>query len=192
MTQDDTHSDSPGQSRGCVWWFAAIGTLAVILPFAARYHRERDRVEAERLRAERRAESIDRVKRGDDSVSVLDPQLLPMLADDRDCIDNLHSLWFAMVEITPEDASYVSRLVNLRSISFYETRGADFVLTQSRHLQLEELSFVKTALSQDSLRILTELSCLKRVLLGYELEPDELAILRALPPGVTLEIGDPR
>ena len=130
------------------------------------------------------------VKEGEHRVSVLDAQLLPMLAEDNDCIKNLKELCFAMVEITPEHAAHVARLVNVRSIHFYDTRGADFVLEYSRNLPIEELSFDSTPLSHDFLRILTELPCLKKLYFGYELGPHELVILQALPPGVAVETGE--
>jgi len=190
MADDDDHTGSTKPSRGCVSCLTAIAVIAIILPIGIRYARQHARLKSERQQAEWRQKWFSMVKQGDSRVSVLDAQLLPMLAEDNDCIKNLKELCFAMVEITPEHAAHVSRLANLRSIHFYDTRGADYVLAHSRNLRIEELSFDSTPVSHDSLRIVTELPCLKKLHFGYELGSEELVILQALPPGVAVEAGE--
>ena len=192
MIDNEERTGFEKPSRGCASCLTAIVALTVLLPLAILYSRQHARLESERQRAEWRQKWFSTVKQGDHKVSVLDAQLLPMLAEDNDCVKNLKELCFAMVEITPEHAAHVSRLANLRSIHFYDTRGADYVLAHSRNLPIEELSFDSTPVSHDSLRIVTELPCLKKLYFGYELGPDELVILQALPPGVAVETGESR
>ncbi len=192
MTDDYDQTGFTMPSRGCALCLLAIAVIAIILPLAIRRARQQTRLESERQQAEWRQMWFMRVKQGGPAVSVLDAQLLPMLAEDNDCIRNLKELHFAMVEITPENAAHISRLTNLRSISFYDTRGADHVLEHSRDLRIEELSFDSSPVSQDSLRIVTELPCLKKLHFGHALGPDALTILKALPPGTAVETEEVR
>lgn len=188
MTDEKGQTGFTMRSRRYALCLLAIAVIAIILPLAIRRARQQARLESERQQAERRQMWFLRVKQGGSAVSALDAQLLPMLAEDNDCIRNLKELHFAMVEITPENATHISRLTSLRSIAFYDTRGADYVLEHSRDLPLEELSFDKTPVSHDSLRIVTKLPCLTKLRFGHALGPDTSTILKALPPGTAVEI----
>jgi hypothetical protein len=174
-------------SRGCLACLTAAVVLGAFTTFGVRCLHEHSRVALERQELEQRQELLNGVKGGRRTVIVRDTRLLPMLADDPACVANLAEMTFSMVNITAGDAAQVSRLINVRSMVFYDTRGADYVLEHARGLPIERLFFEKARLSSDSLRSLSQFPRLKTVHFEYDVHPDEIAILRSLPPRITVE-----
>ena len=114
-----------------------------------------------------------------------------MLANDTDCVNNIEELHFDMVTIAPTDAEHVAKFANVRSIGFYDSRGADYVLKHSRSLPIEEMHFEMARLSEETLRSLKNFSSLKEVRFEHVLYPNEIKILKSLPPQITVHITFP-
>lgn len=191
MTEQNASEPKPLMSRGClvsvVVSLAFVGLLVIGMPFL----RENQRLTFERQRTQWRQDSFDRVKRGDHQVLIMDSKLLPMLANDADCVTNLNGLSFSMTQITVEDARFVSQLSNVQTLSFYDTRGADLVLENARNLPIAQMGFDMSRLSKDSLRTLSEFPNLSKARFGYVMYPSEIAILETLPPRITVHIPYP-
>lgn len=137
-----------------------------------------------------REQSFNDVKNGDSHVLVTVPGLLPMLANDVDCVANLEIINFSN-EITPEDAEHVARLINVKQLSFYDARGADYVLEHAHNLPIEELFFEVSGVSDESLRSLLDFPKLKKVQFEQMMSPDEIAILKQLRPEIEVEYPHP-
>jgi hypothetical protein len=165
--------------------------LAIALPFAVSYLLEQSRLNIERRRAQWRQKWFDDVKNGDTQAMVMDSELLPMLANDPECVANLESLYFSCVTIAPEDAKHVARLTNVKDIGFYDTSGADVILDHAGGLPIESLFFECSPVSHDSLRALSEFSKLQKVHFEQGMSPDEIAILKELRPEIVVEIPYP-
>lgn len=191
MGDADSSSKSNRSSRSCLTCLAVLVLLAIALPLGISYLREQSRLAVERRQAEWRQKWFDDVKNGDAQVSVMDPLLLPMLANDADCVANLEYLHFAMVDIKPEDAKHVARLTNVKKIGFYDTRGADSVLKHARDLPIESLFFEIARLSGDSLRSLSDFPKLTKVHFEHVMYPDEIAILKTLRSDIAVEVPYP-
>lgn len=162
--------------------------LAIGLPLGISYLRRQARLNLERQRAEWRQKCFDDVKNGDTQAMVMDSLLLPMLAQDPECVANVRSLYFSMVNIDSTVAQNVASLTNVEDIGFYDTSGADIVLRHARRLPIESLFFEVSHVSHDSLRALSEFPKLKKVHFEQVMAPDEIAILKALPSGIVVEV----
>ena len=177
--------------RDCLTCLTTALALAIAAPFGIRYLHEQSRVALERQQAAWRQKWFSEVKNGKCHVVVSDMRLLPMLAADSDCVANLVDVTFSMVNIEPADAKDISRLSNVQSIGFYDTRGAEHVLEHARGLPIEKLFFECASVPDDSLRRLSEFPGLKQVHFEQVMEPDEIAILKTLPPRISVQIPDP-
>lgn len=166
---------------------AFVGLLVIGIPLL----REQQRLSFERQKEEWRQNAFDRVKHGDHRVSIMDPKLLPMLANDADCVANLNELNFSMTAITNEDAQFVSRLSNVQTLYFYDTRGADLVLENARDLPISKMGFEMARLTKDSLRTLSDFPELTDVHFEHVMYPDEIAILKTLPSRIKVHIPYP-
>ena len=121
----------------------------------------------------------------------MDSRLLPMLANDPECVANTRTLCFSMVRIAPEDARYVARLANVKDIVFYDCTSADAVLEHACSLPIESLFFEGASVSPDSLRNLSNFPKLTNVHFEWELHPDDIVILKTLPSHITVEFPPP-
>ena len=165
--------------------------MVIVVLFATRHIREKSRLTFESEQAQRRQDAFEKVKHGDHIVHVDDSRLLQLLANDPECVKNLTELVFFAADVPAEDARHVARLTNVRSIGFYDTDGADYVLQHARGLPVEELGFETTRISDDSLRNLSEFTRLKRVHFEQVMDRDAIAILDTLPPEVAVRIPYP-
>lgn len=188
MDEPDSSSKSSTSSRNCLTCLTILILFAIILPIGILYLREQARLNLERQRSEWRRKWRDDVKNGNTQATVMDSLLLPMLAKDPECVANVRSLYFSMVNIAPEDAENVASLTNVKDIGFYDTSGADIVLKHARDLPIESLFIEGSHVSHDSLRALSEFPMLKKVHFDQVMDPDEIAILKALPSGISVEV----
>ncbi|QEG40163.1 hypothetical protein [Roseimaritima ulvae] len=177
--------------RGYVIALTVLSAFAGLLVIGIPHLREQRRLSFERQKAEWRQEALDRVKNGDHRVSIMDPDLLPMLAHDADCVANLKELSFSMTEIAPDNARFVSQLKNVQSLYFYDTHGADIVLEHARDLPITKLGFEMDRLSKDSLSKLAEFPDLTDVHFEHVMFPNEVAILESLPERISVHIPHP-
>jgi hypothetical protein len=191
MTEQKNVESKPLMPRGCLTSLVAalafVGLLIAGIPLL----REQQRLSFERQKVEWRQNAFDRVKHGEHRVSVMDSKILPMLASDADCVANLNELSFSMTEITGEDAQFVSRLSNVQTLFFYDTRGADLVLENARDLPISKMGFEMARLSKTSLRTLSDFPDLMEVHFEHVMFPNEIAILETLPPRITVRIPYP-
>lgn len=191
VTEQNASKPKPIMSRGClvslVVSMAFVGLLVIGIPF----QREKQRLSFERQKAEWRQDAVERVKRGDQYALIMDSKLLPMLANDADCVANLNALSFSMMQMTDEDARFVSQLSNVETLSFYDTRGADLVLENARNLPIMQMGFDMSRLPKDSLRTLSESPDLSTLHFGHVMYPSEIAILKTLQPRITVHIPYP-
>jgi len=194
MPNSDSADQSGGPKEGaraCLTCLTTALALAIAASFGIRYLREQSRVALERQQAAWRQKWFSDVKNGNCNVVVSDMRLLPMLAADSDCVANLVDVTFAMVNIEPADAKHISRLSNVQSIGFYDTRGAEHVLEHARDLPIQKLFFECAIVPGDCVRGLSEFPGLKQVRFEQVMDPDEIAILRTLPPTISVQIPDP-
>jgi len=191
MAETNSIAKSNLLSRNCLIFLVILILVAIALPLGISYLREQSRLELERLRAEWRQKWFDHVKKGHTQATVMDSLLLPMLANDPECVAKVQSLYFSMVNVDPEDAKNVARLTNVQDIGFYDTSGADVVLKHARGLPISSLFFEGSHLSHDSLRALSEFPKLKKVHFEHVMPLDEVAILKALPSRIFVEIPYP-
>lgn len=188
MDNSDFSSKSTTSSRNCLTCLTILILFAVALPIGISYLRKQARLNLERQRADWRQKVFDDVKKGGTQATVMDSLLLPMLAKSPECVANVRSLSFSMVTIDPDDAENVASLTNVTDIGFYDTSGADVVLNHASSLPIESLFFEVSRVSHDSLRALSEFPKLKKVHFEQVMDPDEIAILKALPSGIAVEI----
>jgi len=120
VDEKDSPSKSNRSSRNWLTCLAILALLAITLALGITYLREQSRLRLERQRAEWRQKRFNDVKNGGTQATVMDSLLLPMLANDPECVANVRSLYFSMVEIDPEEAENVVRLTNVNDIGFYE------------------------------------------------------------------------
>ena len=144
-------------------------------------------IELERKESEWRQKWFDDVKGGKHYATIMDPKIIPMLANDSDCVRNITALHFSMVKIEPNEASPIEQLVNVRHIFFYDTRGTDAVLESAKKLQVESLAFDMARPSEASLKGLADFPSLKKIHFGHILYPREIAILETLDPKIELD-----
>jgi hypothetical protein len=172
--------------------FAIVASLPVLLGVAGWLAiRQNDAAEAHR-RAQWRQQEFNRFKQGKDNndrAMVMDGELLAMLAGDPDCVNRVTTLDFTSTTITPEAAAQVARLKNVREITFYDTQGADEVLSHARHLPIEKLYFSTSRVSPDSLRSLANFPQLKRVDLEFAFDAEHIEALETLPPEIAVHIS---
>jgi hypothetical protein len=69
------------------------------------------RIDFERTKSEWRQKWFDDVKGGKHYATIMDPKIIPMLANDSDCVQNTTELHFWMVTIEPNDAPPIEQLV---------------------------------------------------------------------------------
>ena len=124
-TDTNTDTDSRKPSRGCMTCLIVAIILTIAASFGIYYLGKHSQQQYERQRAEWRQKWYNDVKNGSNRVLIFDARLLPMLANDTDCVNNLEYLEFFMVYISPEDAKHVAQLVNVKKMTFYCTGGAD-------------------------------------------------------------------
>ena len=192
MTEKNASESQPHLlSRGCLVSLVASSAFVGLLVVGIPYLREQQRLSFERQKSEWRQDAFDRVKNGDHRVSIMDSKLLPMLAHDADCIANLKELNFSMTEITADDARFVSQLMNVQTLFFYDTHGADLVLENARDLPITKMGFEMDRLSKDSLRGLSDFPGLTDVHFEHVMFPNEIAILETLPPRITVHVPYP-
>lgn len=165
--------------------------LGVALPSVVRYVRQQLHVALDAEKSAWRDREFEKVKNGDRNAFVMDLQMLSMLANDHDCVDHVESLHFDMVEITPHDAKNVSKLKNLKFVSFYDSRGAEFVLSNSHDLPIETFFFHQAELSHDALRSLADFPELNAVWFHQVMDSDKKKLLKSLPSQITVGMGYP-
>jgi hypothetical protein len=184
-------SDNPVRRRGFLIFIVVSAAFVTLLAVGVLYLQERQRLFLEREEARWRQEAFDRVKSGEHRVTIMDPILLSMLADDAECVANLEELCFSMTKITPEESRYVSKLANVTSLFFYDTEGADFVLENARSLPIKNMGFEMARLSNDSLLALSDFPALSNVRFEHVMYADEIALLKTLPARITVHIPYP-
>ena len=191
VIDEKTSETKPFLSRRCLVSLVISLTVLGLLFRGIPYVREQQRLSFERQNAEWRQNAYQRVKHGDDQVSIMDSKLLPMLASDADCVANLKALYFSMSEIADGDARFVSQLSNVQTLSFYDCQGADLILKNARELPITRMGFKMSRLPKDSLRTLSEFPELSKVHFGHVMFPNEIAILESLPPRIVVDIPYP-
>lgn len=148
----------------------------------------------ERKKAERRTESFEKVKAGDDGNGIIvfqDPRLIEMLAGDDDCIKNLKRLNLSSVDLNGPQTASAGKLVNVNKIAFYDCVGPEELLKAMKGSpSVEELSFDTTLVSDDGVRMLATFPNLKKVYFSYVNEQSREKLLRETLPGVEIEIEE--
>lgn len=188
MIESDASKPPSPASRYCLIALIALSALLVVgIP----YLNEQKRVSLELQKAEWRQNEFNRVKNGAQDVLIMDSRLLPMLAQDADCIANAQQLKFSMTEITPDDARFISQLTNVKTLYFYDTHGAELVLENALDLPIGKMGFEMDRLSKDALRKLSDFPVLTDVHFEHVMYPDEIALLEKLPPRITVHIPHP-
>ncbi len=188
---DTAKSSEKKFARGClIGLLVAIGITSLIW-CGIQYVNQQSDLALERHRAERRQREFQKIKNGNSHAHIMDARLLTLLAEDRDCLNNIEELHFDMVTITPVDAEYVAKFTNVRSLGFYDSHGADHVLKHSHSLPIEEMYFEMTRLSEESLKSLKDFTRLKEVRFEHVMYPNEVKILKSLPLQITVRIPFP-
>ena len=145
------------------------------------------RIDFERTKSKWRQKWFDDVKGGQHYATVMDPKIIPMLANDSECVQNITELYFSMVTIAPNDTPPIEQLVNVRHLAFYDTHGTDEVLESAKKLPIESLAFVMARPTEASLRGLADFPSLRKIHFGHILYPREIAILESLDPAIELD-----
>lgn len=143
----------------------------------------------DRLRKEQRLqENFDSVKQGVGGVpvGVMDPELMEIFAQDEDCIKNLRVLELFMADLSDPRFLRINDL-NPHTIFFYSCNEIDQFLPQITRLNVEQLDFETTPLSQKSLLALAKFPNLKRVRFEQVMSPAEQALVKEILPGVEIE-----
>lgn len=198
MTKSPT-SPETGQHRSCLAAIVIVGLIMAAIGAAGFWAltkaAERSRKEFEQNQAERRVEYFGKVKAGGDGsrISIMDPLLLEMLAEDADCVANLTELSLAMVDIAGKPSLAAKSLVNVRKIVFYDCVGADELL---RALQgsaaVEDIYFEQTYLSDDGVQLLATFPNLKEAHFEDVTDASREKLLKTALPDVNLKIPYPR
>lgn len=185
---------NPKTSKSLVRVFGCLGIIVSIggvLGFGVIQLRQQARLSIERSREESRQKSFDSVKRGDSSALVMDSKLLPMLANDAECRKIVTRLDFASTEIAVSDASFVSELPNVSSMTFYCTRGTKDLLLAARTLPVTDLYFEMPDLSPESYLMLKDFPHLRKVQFEHVMDDKWIDRLKSELPNVMIDAPFP-
>jgi hypothetical protein len=103
-------------------------------------------------------EPFRNVAGGSNSVTVWDLRLVEMLAKDSECIANLNSISFSGVAFEEQDAIYLSKLKNVRAISFYDCDNVEYAIQGLVTLQVMSLYFESTELGESAIQMLGKIA----------------------------------
>jgi hypothetical protein len=144
--------------RGCLFALALAAVVVAGLVVAIRVQFQRSREELEREKAQWRQEALEKVRAGDDGGKIhvfLDARLIEMLANDPVCVRNLKNLFCDMADLTGPQTAQAAKLVNVRTIGFYDCKGVDNLLAALRGMpSVEEISIEGGDLSDDGIRLM--------------------------------------
>lgn len=149
--------------------------------------RKWQRLRFEKVKQGWRNDAFLSVKSGGHSVRVSDLALLPMLANDADCVHNLDDLFFSGLDISSSDAAHISRLKNLRSIGFYDCAGTNAVIAQCAQLQIQSLFFELADVSPSSIALLAKFPALTNIQFEQNLSDETIRAILALPPSISVK-----
>jgi hypothetical protein len=168
----------------------AIVAVLVTLALVARRH---NAVQMEAMRAKWRQQAFDAAKAGNERPLIFgDAKAIEMLASDADCIRNVTHLQLSNVSFENVDLSAAHKLVNVRSISFYDCAHAEKLFSAMQGLpSVEGIGWESTYVSDDGIRSLAEFPNLKRVRVEDIVSDARERLLRESLPGVTLNIPNP-
>lgn len=113
---------------------------------------EVERIDFERKKSEWRQKWFGDVKGGKHYATIMDPKIIPMFANDLDCVQNITELHFSMVTIEPTDVPSIEQLVNVRHLMFYDTHGNDAVLDAAKTLPIETVALIWLVLRRRPLK----------------------------------------
>src|SRR5262245_9060931 len=105
----------PNATRGCLIVAVVAGLVVAGLGTVVYLKLLANEREFERKQAERRVESFEKVRAGDNGEGIpvfLDPRLIEMLASDPDCIANLTTLNLSTVDLNGPQTASAGKLVN--------------------------------------------------------------------------------
>ena len=162
-------------------------SVAALVVIGISHLRQQERLSRDKMWQEYRENEFLSVKRGNSRPYVMDSELLPMSANDDDCIRVVTHLDFASTDMDASDAASVSKLVNVTSMTLYCTRGTRDLLLAARSLPITDLHFEMGDLSPESYFILKEFLQLKRIRIEHVVEDDWLAQLQSELPGVVVD-----
>jgi hypothetical protein len=106
-----------------------------------------------------------------------------MLANDPDCIKNITSICFSMLDLSDPRFRQTASLTRLHTVGFYDCHNADNVLDSIRGMPtVESVCFEVSHITESGIRSLATLPNLKRVEFEQILSADEIELLRRYLP----------
>ncbi|NLS91094.1 MAG: hypothetical protein GXX96_02800 [Planctomycetaceae bacterium] len=187
MASDDP-ATQPKAWYGCLILLGAAALLAALLVFAISLKIKYDQAEWERRQQDRREEQIAYVRSGTTNVGISDGTLVEMLLDDSTCRGTVTSIDFIMADLGDPRFRRVREFPNVTRIFFYDCSSADNVMVAVRSMpRIEWLGFEVTGISDESMRSLAELPCLKEVRFEQVMPDAKIETLKQLLPNVKIE-----
>jgi len=148
-------------------------------------------VQLELTREKRRSEFFTEVKAGQNYVSVDDTELVRRLANDTECIKNLHTINFSMTDLGDQSFQSVKKLVNVREIVIYDCRNTDrFLQSIAGMPSVESIYFESIDINDDLLQQLKSFPNLKKVEFIQTLNQHQIATLKAAAPNAEIIFSD--
>jgi hypothetical protein len=190
---DDASPPNSGCSRGCLIVTAIALVLIALLVVLAIRARKQVALQREAMRAKWRQQAFDAAKAGNERPLIFgDAKAIEMLAGDADCIRNVTHLQLSNVSFENVDLSAAHKLVNVRSISFYDCAHTEKLFSAMRGMpSIEGIGWESTYVSDDGIRSLAEFPNLKRVRVEDIVSDARERLLRETLPGVALNIPYP-
>jgi hypothetical protein len=178
-----------------IGWLIAIALLTLftaLFAYELHYSERRRSEEHGRLEHQRAAKAFAKVKSGATDVAINSPELIVMLANDKDCINNLRSIYFFMAVMSDPRYAQTANLTNVADISFYDCNDLDrFLVTINGMPSLTTLYFESVKLDDDILKSLRSFPNLKKVQFDQILDQHQIEVLAKEVPNVIAEGVDP-
>ncbi len=185
MSDSQQPPDPEPQTRGCLYTILCCIALLAVSALLFTYLQNRAKLAFEEKKAEWRQKEFDAVRNGQTHAWVLDPLLLPMLANDSVCVKNLESIFFS-IDFTPEMAVEIAKLKNLKEISFYGGLGVEQAVAGAAKIPVESVGFDTVIVDEALIRQLATFPNLKEVQLVEELDPERRELFESHLPGVRI------
>jgi hypothetical protein len=192
---DTSPSQVPSRPPHRLAYFFVVVALVAATGFVGFLINRRVKQEAaqgQRNHERRVLEEFQEVKQGATRATIWSPELATMLADDSDCVRNIHNIYLFMTDLQSPGYADIRRLTNVSEITIYDCSHVDDFLESLRgmpsvsKLFLESIPYTEqTPLSIASLRGLKSVR-IERILNTSQIE--RLAL--SLPSDTTIEAYD--
>jgi hypothetical protein len=172
-------------------FFAAITALIGIEIPRQRQLLTEAREKAKHERAQKHFQELKELRSADKSYPFIDsPELMSMIATDPECARRLTYAHFDMTDLNAPEFQQISKLINVKVISFYDCEGVETLLRQAANMpSINKIYFYYAKPSDALLKNLASIQNLKTVKFN-DISEGDLDIFKRTLPHIHFEVGD--